>query len=285
MSFLKITDPEKRDLFVKEFLEVRKRIQNRDMEERTGQRDLQTNLSKIFKPITDVQKSTAEDIRSDIKENMLQKITFPAYLSIEGFHQEEEEEQHPDTQFIGPIAQEYLRKFATKSESDRTYGLYDKNGNFYIGNKPVTIVDDNIIVDGEEYQGTPGLWELIIAKNPDSEIYTEQDHRNYAKIMIASNALKKGNDPKSPRPKASKGNKWKSLLREVWDNRDYEGSGNTVVVIPSDPNALLERLDLLMASKAAGNTGVRNELVSICDELKRQNVLDVNTYKKIMSIL
>ena len=31
----------------------------------------------------------------------------------------------------------------------------------------------------------------------------------------------------------------------------------------------LERLDLLFASQEAGNTGVRNELVSICDESKR----------------
>ena len=46
----------------------------------------------------------------------------------------------------------------------------------------------------------------------------------------------------------------------------YEGKG--VIVIPSDPNALFERLDLLLASKEAGNTGVENEAVAICDELK-----------------
>ena len=62
---------------------------------------------------------------------------------------------------------------------------------------------------------------------------------------------------------------------------EYEGEG--VVVIPSDPNALLERLDLLLASQEAGHTGVRNELVSICDELKRQGVLDTKTYKKLNS--
>ena len=55
-----------------------------------------------------------------------------------------------------------------------------------------------------------------------------------------------------------------------------------VVVIPSDPKALLERLDLLLASQKAGNTGVRNELVSICDELKRQVVLNSESYKKLI---
>ena len=49
-----------------------------------------------------------------------------------------------------------------------------------------------------------------------------------------------------------------------------------------DPVALVERLDILIGSKAAGNTGVRNELVSVCDELLRQNLIDKNKYKIIM---
>ena len=56
----------------------------------------------------------------------------------------------------------------------------------------------------------------------------------------------------------------KKILKYIWAKRkEYEGNG--VVVIPSDPNALLERLDLLLAS----HTGVGNELVSVCDELKK----------------
>ena len=69
------------------------------------------------------------------------------------------------------------------------------------------------------------------------------------------------------------------MLKQIWSERDkYEGKG--VVIIPSDPNALLDRLDLLMASKGAGNTGLRNEIVSICDELKRQQILNVNADSK-----
>ena len=37
-----------------------------------------------------------------------------------------------------------------------------------------------------------------------------------------------------------------------------------------------------MASKASGNTGVRNELVSVCDEFLRQNLIDKQKYKIIM---
>ena len=37
-----------------------------------------------------------------------------------------------------------------------------------------------------------------------------------------------------------------------------------------------------MASKAAENTGVKNELVSVCDELLRQKVIDNHKEKIIM---
>ena len=54
------------------------------------------------------------------------------------------------------------------------------------------------------------------------------------------------------------------------------------IILPCDPIALVERLDILMASKAAENTGVRNELVSVCDKLLRQNLIDKQKYKIIM---
>ena len=102
--------------------------------------------------------------------------------------------------------------------------------------------------------------------------------------MLKTNTLHRDNNPDSNYPKSSKSIKWTKLLSPIWQiRREYEGSG--VVVIPSDPNALLERLDLLLASKEAGHTGVRNELVSICDELKRQGVLDTRSYKKLNSVI
>ena len=114
--------------------------------------------------------------------------------------------------------------------------------------------------------------------------------------MIMTNALHRNNDEGNPHPKGNyRGDKWKKLLKPIWDRKKggvfrfpkkkegYEGKG--VVVIPSDPNTLLERLDLLLTSQEAGHTGVGNELVSICDELKRQGVLDTKTYKKLNSFI
>ena len=66
----------------------------------------------------------------------------------------------------------------------------------------------------------------------------------------------------------------------------YTGNGITplvpTIILPCDPIVLVERLDILMASNASGNTGVRNELVSIFDELLRQNLIEKHKYKIIM---
>ena len=148
MSFLKISDPVKRDLIVKEFLELKKNIRDNFVSERTGEQQLQTDLSKFFKPITKTQKATTREITEGLKpiKEGIKAITFPAYPSIQASEKPLEGE---DTQYIGEVVEKYLRKFATKSEADTAYGLYDRKGNFYIGNKPVVIIDNNIVVDDD----------------------------------------------------------------------------------------------------------------------------------------
>ena len=104
-----------------------------------------------------------------------------------------------------------------------------------------------------------------MTKNPVN--FTDKDYNNYRSLMIKTNVLHRYYDPKNPYPRSSDSVKWRKILKPIWYGKEeYEGEG--VVVIPSDPNALLERLDLLLASQEAGHTGVRNELVSICDEFK-----------------
>ena len=109
MSFLKISDPVKRDSIVKEFLELKKNIRDNLLSERTGEQQLQTDLSKFFKPITETQKATAREITEELKpikeglENLPQAIMFPAYPSIQA--------PKEGMQYYGKVAVENLRKF------------------------------------------------------------------------------------------------------------------------------------------------------------------------------
>ena len=69
------------------------------------------------------------------------------------------------------------------------------------------------------------------------------------------------------------------VIKNTLSHLDY---GTPAIILPCGPIALVERLDILMACKAAGNTGVRNELVSVRDELLRQHLIDKCKYNIIM---
>ena len=190
-----------------------------------------------------------------------------------------EEEEEEEEEMIGEIAKKYIYR----PSRDTTFGIREKQGIYYIGDKQAIIFRNNIIIENEKFDGTHDLWELITSKTPQMPT-NRKDYDNYVKLLLKTNALHHDYDPNNPNPRSSKSDKWNKILGPIWHNREkYEGKG--VVVIPSDPNALLERLDLLLASQEAGHTGVGNELVSICDELKRQGVLDMKTYKKLNSII
>ncbi|KAG1665133.1 hypothetical protein GQR58_018801 [Nymphon striatum] len=245
-----ITDPEKKDLKVQEFLELKKNIKNNFTAERQGEQDTFTELTKHFKPVTDAHKEQTQNIISELApiKNVFNSQFIPVENTIAPDVDAEDD-------YIGNIAVKYLRKFATK-DADMTYGLQDRNSEFYIGDQRIGVIGNNIAVGDKEYIGTSGLWELIVMKKPT--IYTNEDYENYAEILINTNALRKD----ASRPKASKSWKWKNILSTIWDERDrFEGSGT--IIIPSDPNALLDRFDLLMASKVAviKNRGFKRQYV------------------------
>ena len=122
---------------------------------------------------------------------------------------------------------------------------------------------------------------------PDEKNFTTGDYDNYAEIMHSTNALRRNNDESETKRKANKSWKLKHILKQLFDEKDlYTGNGLTpsvpATILTCDPIELVERLHILMASKAAGNIGVRHELVLDCDELLRQNLIDKHKYKIIM---
>ena len=144
--------------------------------------------------------------------------------------------------------------------------------------------------------GTSGFWELVTSKDPNPENYTEEDLDKYKQLVILTNTAYQGNNPNNNKAKSSKSSKWKNIINPIWKQikkqkeEEYkefeeETEGEGLKILPSDPNALIERFDLLFSSKKAGHTGVRNEIISILDELKRQRVINVNEYKKLNHLI
>ena len=308
MSFIKVKDPRKREELIRDFIETRKRIKDNFVARKVGEIEYQTGLTKLFKPVTEAQKATAKEITEAQKataekitsellpiresiERLPEAISFPAYPAVEMTKEE--------LTNLGPIATNALMGLASKKGVDRVFGLKVENKDFKIGDKKIKIKDDNIIIDGVEYKGTPGLWELIMSNEPQN--FTEEDFHNYGELLINTNAIPQEKNPNKPRSSTSP--KWGKIVRPVWeeikrrkrlkkideeeeeDNPQPSTGGTGLKILPSDPNALIDRFDLLFSSKKAGHTGVRNEIVSILDELKRQGVLKTNEYKKLNSII
>ena len=269
------------------------------------------------KEITEAQKAAAEKITQEllpIKEG-IEKL--PGAIS-EGFPALGMTEE--ELIKIGPIARKYIQSNLGRATTKA--GLYSEDDNLKIGYRPVKIENDDIIIDDERFKGTVGLWELITSKDiPDISKYGAKDLADYITIMHITKATYDknnkrvgGNDKMNklikPFVKILEKDGGEGLIdkidkhfeneeetdeeEEEEEEEEYEvpasipftpTKGTGLKILPSDPNALIDRFDLLFSSKKAGHTGVRNEIVSILDELKRQGVLKTNEYKKLNSLI
>ena len=316
MSFIKIKDPRKREELIKDLIETRKRIKDNFIARKVGEIEYQTGLTKLFKPVTETQKATAKEI-TEAQKATAEKFTSELLPIKEGIEElptklfrkifPSLELKASDIINLGPLAVKALLQAFTKNSIDLTFGLYAEEGEFKIGSEPVNIKDDNIKVGDIIFKGTPGFWELVTSKKPNPENYTNEDLVKYRQLLLLTNTIYQGNRPTTNKPKGSKSPKWKKIIKPIWEQikkqkeeeykefeEEYEEDeeytlsptkGSGLKFLSSDPNALIDRFDLLFSSKKAGHTGVRNEIISILDELKRQGVINVNEYKKLNSII
>ena len=117
-------------------------------------------------------------------------------------------------------------------------------------------------------------------KEPDEKAYDMDDLQKYTNILLETNALfVQGTN----RVKFNVGPKYKNIIKPIYDDlKSKKGEG---LLLLSDSDALVDMLDLRLSSYYAGNTGVKNEIVDIADELRRQSVLTDERYKKLMLLL
>ena len=273
------------------------------------------------KEITEAQKTATEKITQGllpIKEG-LENIP---YIPIMSGEEGEAEDPIPalkmtkeEIEKIGSIASEHLKTLVGRTPTQADIKPGDKGVSlFKIGTTPIEIKNDDLFIYGEKFKGTPELWNLITSKNiPDIKDYKGVDLFNYIKIMNITNTTRQGfnkdnrrvggtnkkmNELIKPFVLALEGGEDK-LIEKIeehfgiqTDEEDEEDddpqpgtSGTGLKFLSSDPNALIDRFDLLFSSQKAGHTGVRNEIISILDELKRQGVININEYKKLNCLI
>ena len=275
MSFIKVKDPRKREELIRDFIETRKRIKDNFIAKKVGEIEYQTGLTKLFKPVTETQKATAKEI-TEAQKATAEKFTSELLPIKEGIEElptklfrkvfPSIELKASDIMNLGPLAVNALLQAFTKKNIDLAFGLYAQKGKFKIGNQEVNIEDNDIKKGDIIFEGTPGFWELVTSKDPKLENYTEEDLTKYRQLVILTNTAFQGNDPENNKAKSSRSPKWKNIIKPIWEQikkqkeeeyKEFEEdddpqpstSGTGLKILPSDPNALIDRFDLLFSSK------------------------------------
>src|SRR6218665_147970 len=210
----------------------------------------------------------------------LKAIQFPQYPSIEA---------HDDpvsdirTLELGDLATKYLQQYASnKKYTDTTFGISSKEGVFYIGDSQISIQGDDVTVGDKTYAGTPGLWELLTIAKPNESIYNNSDLEDYAELLHTTNVMKQPNNPS--KPKSSRSEKYKNIIKPIWESKSKTTLGNDII-LPQDPDALVNMLHLRVSSFKAGNTGARNEIVVYAMNFYGKGPLIKSTIKQLIVLL
>ena len=345
MSFIKVTDPRKREELIKDFIQTRKRIKDNFIARKVGESEYQTGLTKLFKPVTETQKATAKEI-TEAQKTATKGITEAQKETtkelIKRLRPIEDNDAPPPYEF--PFADEYE---VPGEYNEPGKEIIEKTEEGYkIGRAFINLDKDNknvLTFDGEIFTDSNKIYDILTNKNTNViwDDLNKEEKLKLGVLIINSGAIQK--DQNNSPNKLGGNTKWNNIYSHIWFNRplymDYsdlneelikdafqlykkphkkttsetkekikeilniedvkfdkrryktpkerptEETGSGLKILPSDPNALIDRFDLLFSSKKAGHTGVRNEIISILDELKRQGVINVNEYKKLNSLI
>lgn len=173
------------------------------------------------------------------------------------------------------------------------FGVRNERGKLMMGATRVGLHDDYIQVGANKYKITSGINELLFKKVPDLSMITDEDIRHYKLMLLETNAHRRDYDPLKP-IKSNRGRKYLNIIKPLFKLRKvsastdtsqpdtHEGQGLSILkkwkknvdyVYWDDPNELIDRLKLLIASKDAGNTGLDNEIISIVEELRESGII------------
>lgn len=162
---------------------------------------------------------------------------------------------------------------------DSIYGANkDENGVWKFGNTSLKLNNDKIIIGKQSWAFTPGLYELLFYKKPQN--YDGSELEIYKKILLSTNAHKRKYEADG-QIKGNRGYKYKKIIKGLFETT-YGGKGMGIMKVNlekpnyiywDDPNELVERLKLLVASQNAGHSNQSNEIISIIEELREANII------------
>ncbi len=184
----------------------------------------------------------------------------------------------------GVLTRKYIFKMLHATPGNRKYHVYGarlENQGLMIGDSLlVTDEEDNLIIKGKTYKGSPGLFELVFRPNPLK--YTTRDLNMFKIILKQTNAHKK-NYSSSSEIHRNTSKKYMSIIKSLFPPKQAgksSGKGillkntyDTNVIYYNNVNKLVDRMRLLYEAKQSGHTGVDNELIALTEEMRNRGYI------------
>lgn len=219
-----------------------------------GEADIQSYVSQTFKPIIEP------------LNKLHNKLPTP---QTDGAHNDGISNTMEDERQTNEASGIQIRNFHTleEEEKDKIYGPKKySNGVIKLGREEVTFKNNTINIKDLSYPLTPGLVELLFSRYPMQ--YTDNDLKTYKLILIQTSAHLTQDGTKIKKA----GTKYKQIIIKLFPTGMGVKLQTHNLVYWNDPNELVDRLRLLLASQTAGNTGVSNEILSIFEELYESGI-------------
>lgn len=325
---------------------VRKKLRDLKQSSVQSQREFETQYKPIIEPLTNMSNNVASKLASptlamDVKDEQEEEVEDEVEIQPQTVlkHDSESDDdmsyrKYSDSELsVGDELETYLKFTQTqnKNDIDLAYGIRFDNNTWKMGQLPVSFIDNDIVINGIRYKGTPGLFELVFKKVP-AKVYDEKDLNTYKQMLMHTEVHKHVG---GKRIKSNRGYKYLNIISKLISPRKRKqiktfaydkvrrmssvtpteslqktelidalkikkrqttskpltpphkekkskiGEGLLMRVNSSkidyrywdDPNELVDRLRLLLASKEAGNTGHTNEIIAILEELKEARII------------
>jgi len=230
---------------------------------RNGEANTRSLVEHTFKPII---KPLTEISQKTEKYN-----TFEPKIEKEYSKVSKAEDSTLDNSFQTNKNQTVINKWFQPQKIDKIYGPKQlSNGVIKLGKKEIDFDGDTLNIEEKSYLLTPGLEQLLFLKDP--KLYLSQDLNIYKEILAQTSAhlsnslrIKKG------------GHKYNIILKLFPSGKGLNYGGLKLqkhnLIYWDNANELVDRLRLLLASQAAGNTSVSNEILSIFEELYEAGII------------
>ena len=247
------------------------------------------DLAEQYAPITKLQEKQTEIIKQghdDQKQafETLKAITAPTTQddqkqafekdSIEGPTEDEVSQNNvPTDGAISDKVSALLNAGNTHAKFKFTKELFN---NYKVNENPFKIIDNRIKFNDLGFEISPLFVQLFMRGNK-ADFTQLSDEEKEALVEFVDYAGGLARDVKPNLYKALK-------YIEDFQYQNIEGEGTSFVFLSSDPNTLVERLEILVGESFAGNKKAYREASAISAELLRMEEVSNNEYEKGMKI-